>query len=145
MINLRKIAIAGVGRRSGWRVIVPDPPPTLRPMAGAMAAGVGAGVGLGAATGLAIAATAAPAYDYSDCYFARQPVYDPYGNFVGYRRVRGLQLSITVLQMPREPPGAAGGFRLYGGATRERRPGERVRRIRLGTCFTSFRTRSRRR
>lgn len=49
------------------------------------------GFGIGAATGLAIAATAAaaqPAYGYDGCYLASQPVYDRYGNFIGYRRVQ---------------------------------------------------------
>ncbi|MGP8233526.1 MAG: hypothetical protein ACLQL2_12825 [Methylovirgula sp.] len=87
MINLRKIAIAGsavalVGASLAGSTI----------SASAHGWGYGGwgwgGFGLGAATGLAIAATAAPAYDYSGCYFARQPVYDPYGNFVGYRRVQ---------------------------------------------------------
>ena len=68
---------------------------------GAVAAGVIGGLALGA-----IAANSAypggyggyggyypayPAYGYGGyggCYIQRQPVYDPYGNFIGYHRVR---------------------------------------------------------
>lgn len=90
MINFRKIALAG----SAVALIVAS---LAASTSAASAHGWGGwgyggwgwgGFGVGAATGLAIAATAAqPAY-YGDCYLARQPVYDPYGNFVGYRRVQ---------------------------------------------------------
>lgn len=59
---------------------------------GAIAAGVIGGLALGA-----IAGSAAPAYGYGypppppaygGCYLTRQPIYDDYGNFIRYRRVR---------------------------------------------------------
>ena len=65
---------------------------------GAIAAGVVGGLALGAIAGSAAAAPAYgygyPAYGpppepvYGGCYLTRQASYDPYGNFVGYRRVR---------------------------------------------------------
>lgn len=87
MINFRKIALAG----SAAALIVASLAASTSP-ASAHGWGYGGwgwgGFGVGAATGLAIAATAAqPAY-YGDCYLARQPVYDAYGNFVGYRQVQ---------------------------------------------------------
>ncbi|MDR3408359.1 MAG: hypothetical protein P4L68_07670 [Methylovirgula sp.] len=90
MINLRKITIAG----SAVALVVASLAGSVT-SASAHGWGYGGwgwgwgGFGLGAATGLAIAATAAqPAYGYDGCYLARQAVYDPYGNFVGYRRVQ---------------------------------------------------------
>ncbi len=47
----------------------------------------GWGIGAAIGTGLAIAA-ASNAYGYGDCYLAHRPVYDGYGNVVGYQRVR---------------------------------------------------------
>ena len=72
--------------------------------------GPGPAVGLGVAAGVlgvlgaAAAASAAPAYGYPAygypvygapyapaCYIARQPMYDGWGNFAGYQRVRVCQ------------------------------------------------------
>jgi hypothetical protein len=47
----------------------------------------GWGVGAAIGTGLAIAA-ASNAYGYGDCYIGHRPVYDGYGNVVGYQRIR---------------------------------------------------------
>jgi hypothetical protein len=47
----------------------------------------GWGVGAAIGTGLAIAA-ASNAYSYGDCTIDHRPVYDGYGNVVGYQRIR---------------------------------------------------------
>ena len=47
----------------------------------------GPGVAAGVIGGLALGAIAASQPYYGACV-ARTPVYDPYGNFAGYRRVR---------------------------------------------------------
>jgi hypothetical protein len=56
---------------------------------GPVAAGVIGGLALGA---IASGAYGGPAYYdapvYSNCYLVKQPAYDYWGNFVGYRRVR---------------------------------------------------------
>ena len=49
-------------------------------------AGLAAGLIGGLAVG-AIAASAAPDYGYGTC-LVRQPAYDSWGNFIGYRRAR---------------------------------------------------------
>jgi hypothetical protein len=64
----------------------------------ASAQGWGWGLGAGLATGFAVGALAARPYYYppyaygppapAGCGWQRQPTYDPYGNFVGYRRVQ---------------------------------------------------------
>ena len=67
----------------------------LASSAPASARGWHRGYGLGGAAALgigvlalgAIAASSAPAYA-SDCYLARRPVVDAWGNVVGYRRVQ---------------------------------------------------------
>jgi len=55
-------------------------------------AGFGWGLGAGLLGGIAIGALATRPYyyppPYPGCYVTRRPVYDPYGNFVGYRPVR---------------------------------------------------------
>jgi hypothetical protein len=56
---------------------------------GPLAAGVVGGLALGAVAGGGYPSAAyyvAPAYE--GCYFARRPIYDGWGEFVGYRRVR---------------------------------------------------------
>ena len=49
--------------------------------------GPAAAIGIGALAIGAIAASSGPAYA-ADCYIARRPVLDAWGNVVGYRRVR---------------------------------------------------------
>ncbi|HMN73469.1 MAG TPA: hypothetical protein PKA55_16535 [Rhodoblastus sp.] len=54
--------------------------------------GAAVGIGVGAAAlgilGAAAAANAAPAPVYGECYIARRPMYDGWGNYIGSRRVR---------------------------------------------------------
>ncbi len=80
MINLRKIAIAG----SAVALVVVS-------LAGSTTSASAHGWGYGGwgwgGFGVGAATAAQPAY-YGDCYLARQPVYDAYGNFVGYRQVQ---------------------------------------------------------
>lgn len=59
------------------------------------AAGLIGGLAAGALIGGAIASQQPgyyePAYGYRHCWFARQRVYNHYGRFLGYRRVRMCQ------------------------------------------------------
>jgi hypothetical protein len=56
--------------------------------------GFGWGLGAGLLSGVAIGALATRPYyyppppPYPGCYVTQRPIYDPYGNFVGYRPVR---------------------------------------------------------
>ncbi|PNG27176.1 hypothetical protein CR492_03535, partial [Methylocella silvestris] len=50
---------------------------------GPAAVGIASGLALGA-----LAGSAGPAYGYGGCYLQNQPVYDSWGQFAGYQRVR---------------------------------------------------------
>jgi hypothetical protein len=88
MTNFRKAITATLAALTlGVTMMASASPASARGFHHGWGWGPAAAVGLGALAIGAIAASSGPAYA-SDCYIARRPVLDPWGNVVGYRRVR---------------------------------------------------------